>query len=250
MAIVPTPKPVFANVPNASGVPPMVRKAGAVQANIVGLVTDVAEVIQLFQAPQWGIFDLYGAPVLASSSTIQQIVASVTGTLTQIGSLFGLSGSATFTCSVGSLEFRQDYRISSAPQEQGAFLSYNKVQNPFDGHVTFLVGGTQAQRSGFLATVAALCASMNLYSLVMPEATYPSVNVTHYDFRRTSHSGVSLLAVDVWVEQVRVTGTTAYSNTNTATPSGADPVNGGTVQPVSPGASNGQAYPPVGNGYT
>jgi hypothetical protein len=151
------------------------------------------------------------------------------------------------------LDFRQNYRISTAPQEQGAFLSYNKVQDPFDGRVTFLVGGTQGQRAAFLSTVAALAASMNLYALVMPEVTYPSVNVTHYDFRRTSRSGVSLLAVDVWVEQVRVTGTTAYSNTNTATPSGADPVNGGNVQPLSPAQNSnasGQQSIPAAGGLT
>ena len=230
--IPPTPKPQFPNVPVASGVPPVLRQIGTAQTTIVGLVSDAAQIIQLFQAPQWGLFDLGGNPVLASSSTIQQLIGSITGTLNQIGSLLGIAGTATFTCSVGSLDIRQDYRISTAPQEQGAFLSYNKVQAPFDGRVTFLVGGTAAQRSAFLATVAALTASMSLFSLVMPEFTFPSVNVTHYDLTRTARAGVSLLAVDVWVEQVRVTGTTGFSNT--ATPSGADPVNAGTVQPIPP----------------
>lgn len=228
----------------------MLRRPGVSGAAVVGLIADAAQFIQLFQAPRWGIYDLYGTPVLASASTVQQLVASIEGTLNQIGSLFGIAGSATFACSVGSMDFRRDYRLSTAPQEQGAFLSYNKVQDPFDGRVTFLVGGTEAQRAAFLSTVDALAASMNLYALVMPEVTYPSVNVTHYDFRRTSRSGVSLLAVNVWVEQVRVSGTTAYSNTNTATPSGADRVNGGNVQPLapsqSPNVSGQQSVPPAG----
>jgi hypothetical protein len=230
-------------------VPPVLRPVGQAQTAIVGLAADAAQIAQLFQAPQWGIYDRNGSPVLASSSTVAQIVNSVAGTLTQIGSLFGFSGSASFACSVGSLDFRQDYRISTAPQEQGSFLSYNKVQDPFAGRVTFLVGGNDAQRSAFLATVAALVASISLFALVMPEMTYPSVNCTHFDFRRTARSGVSLLAVDVWVEQVRITGTTQY----TATPSGADPVNAGAVQPVSPndvsGSSGGapvSAFVPAG----
>jgi len=48
---------------------------------------------------------------------------------------------------------------------------------------------------------------------------------------------VTLLVVDVWVEQVRVTGTSQFSNT--AQPAGADQVNGGTVQPQS--LTSGQA---------
>lgn len=239
--------PLTPNVPQAPGVPPIVRQAGSVQSTVVGLVTDAAQIVQMFQAPKWGLFDQTGKPILASSSTMQQVVASVTGAFQQIGSLVGLSGAATFTVSVGSVDFRQDYRIASAPQEQGAFLSYNKVQVPFDGRVTFLVGGTQAQRQAFLSTVQTLAASMTLYSLVMPDATYPSVNVTHFDFRRTAVRGVSLLSVDVWVEQVRVTGATAYSSSNprgngtstgnTASPTGSDQVNTGSVQPTTPDTS-------------
>lgn len=243
MAIVPTPKPTYPDVPVAPGVPPVLRQAGATQATIVQLASDAISVAQLFLAPQWGIYDLYGNPVLASSSTISQIVASVAGTLGQIGSLFGLSGDASFACSVGGLEFHQDYRISNAPQEQGAFLSYNKVQEPFVGRVTFYVGDSPSQRAGFLATVSALCASLQLYSLVMPEATYPSVNLTHYDFRRTAESGVSLLAVDVWCEQVRVSGTTAFSNVD----------NGSNVQPISPSQNpnaSGQSAVPAAGGLT
>lgn len=247
MAIPPTPKPAYPNVPVAPGVPPVNRQPGFSPSTIVGLVADAAQIIQLFQAPQWGIYDLQGNPVLASASTVQQLVASIDGTLNQIGSLFGASGAATFACSVGDLDFRWDYRISSAPQEQGAFLSYNKVQNPFDGRMTFLVGGAAAQRAAFLSTVNTLVASMNLYALVMPELTYPSINITHYDFRRTSRSGVSLLAVGVWFEQVRVSGTTAYSNTTAATPSGANAASLGNVQPVSP---SGQQAPTTGANVT
>jgi hypothetical protein len=64
---------------------------------------------------------------------------------------------------------------------------------------------------------------------VTPEQVYSSVNITHYDYRRTSTNGVGLLTVDVWGTQVRVTGDAAFSQTQA--PSGADPVNGGVVSP-------------------
>ena len=231
MAIPPIVKPQYPNVPTAPGVPPMLRQVGAIQATAVLLVADGVQIGQMFQAPQWGIYTAVGgAPLLASSSTVQQVVNSVEGTLNQLGIISGYAGAASFACSVGALGFNQDYRISSAPQEKGAFLSYNKVQQPFESHVTFIVGGTEASRSAFLKQVDKMAAAFDLYVLVTPDATYPSVNVTHYDYRRTNRSGVTMLTVDVWVEQVRVTGTTAYSNT--ATPSGADPVNVGSVQGV------------------
>ena len=237
MALPPILKPQYPNVPFAAGVPPVLRSVGAVQAGAVQLVTDGGLIAQLFQAPMWGIYSTSGAPVLASSSTIQQIVNSVEGTIAQLSLIAGYSGAASFACSVGAVEFSQDYNLASAPQEQGAFLSYNKVQNPFNGHVTFVVGGNAASRGAFLSTVAGLAASFDLFNLVMPDFTYYSVNVTHYDYRRTGRSGVSMLAVDVWVEQVRVTGTTAYSNT--ATPSGASAVNGGGVQALPASATPG-----------
>ena len=247
MALPPIVKPQYPNVPNAPGVPPMLRQIGAIQATAVLLGADAIQIAQMFQSPMWGIYAYGGAPILASSSTVQQIVNSVEGTISQLAVIAGYAGSASFACSVGSLGFSQDYRISSAPQEQGAFLSYNKVQNPFESHISFIVGGTAASRSAFLSTIDALAASFSLFNLVTPEVVYHSVNVMHYDYRRTNRSGVAMLTVDVWVEQVRVTGTTAYSNT--ATPSGADPVNVGSAQGVPlPAGANPEAggAPPAG----
>jgi hypothetical protein len=209
---------VYPNVPTAPGVPPLLRQAGAVQSTVVALAADAVSVAGMLQGPQWGLFTAAGAPAFAgaTSSNILNAAAGAIGVTNQ---------------SVLDLEFSQDYAIATAPQEQGAFLSYNKVSRPFTARVTYAVSGLASFRTAFLQQVQSLISSLTLLSLVMPDYTYPSCNVTHYDFRRTSRSGVTLLIVDIWVEQVRVTGTAAFSNTNTASPSAADPVNGGTVQP-------------------
>jgi hypothetical protein len=213
MPIPVTEKPQFPSVPQAPGVPPVLRQIGAVQNDTVLLVTDAAQVLALFASPQWGIFSSGGAPAITADTVLD-------------------------------VEYRQENRISTAPQEQGSFLSYNKVSDPFTARVTFAQGDSAAERSAFLNQILAVQASLDLFSLVTPEITYPSVNVTHHDYRRTSIRGVTLLVVDVWVEQVRVTGTSQFSNT--AQPGGANQVNGGTVQPQAPTASQQAAFPAGG----
>lgn len=214
-------KPEFPNVPIAIGVPPLLRPAGAVfaVAAAVALTADAAGIFGTFGAPLWGIFDQSGNPVIVSDTVID-------------------------------FAFRKEWKISDAPQEQGAFMSYNKVELPFDGPITFAKSGPDYQRTAFLQSIEQAVASLELFSLVMPERIYPSCNVTRYSFRRSQRQGVQLILVDVWVEEVRVTGTTQFTNPTTASPSGADPQNGGTVQALppaqNPGTAGQQSVAPAG----
>jgi hypothetical protein len=213
-----TPKPQYPDVPQSPGVPPLLRQAGNVQNNIGLLASDAVSVLRLFNPAQWGLFDSSGQPAFGTPGG---------GIVSAALQVLGAGGQ-----SVGDIEYRLDYRIATAPQEMGAFLSYNKVSTPFNGRVSYIVGGLESQRGAFLQQVLAAEQALTLYSLVMPEITYPSCNVTHHDYRRTSQRGVALIVVDVWVEEVRISGTTQYSNTQQ--PSGANPTNGGTVQPQTP----------------
>lgn len=219
MPIPVTPKPTYPDVPQAPGVPPLLRRAGQIQSIVVLAVADAAIVLSslgLLGGPQWGLFTQAGAPAFgAASSGIATVITNL---------LSGGSG-----LSVGDVEFRLDHRISTAPQEQGAFSSFNKVSTPFNGRVTYIVSGTEAQRTQFLSQALALQKSLTLLSLVMPEYSYPSCNVVHHDFRRTASKGVTMIEVDIWVEEIRFTATAAFSNT--AAPSGAAQVNNGTAQP-------------------
>lgn len=137
---------------------------------------------------------------------------------------------------VAAFDYKQDWVISDHPLERGAFESYNKVQVPFDIRVVYTAGGSEANRAALLRSIEAIAGTLNLYEVVTPEAVYPSVNVVHYDYRRTALNGVGLLVVSVWCLEVRVTvrDSSGGSFTSPAAPSGAEQINGGTVQPTQP----------------
>lgn len=141
--------------------------------------------------------------------------------------------------SVADMSYRQDWNISDYPLEKGAFESYNKVQVPFDVRLRFVSGGSESNRAALLSSIASVAGTLTLYSAVTPEKVYSSVNVKHYDYRRTAVNGVGMIILDVWCEEVRVTSNTTFANT--AAPSGAGQVNDGTVQPVSPSAAQAAA---------
>jgi len=240
------PLPAFPTVLAYPGVPPLPVPPGGVNlvAPILAAV-DVAGLSALVGGPQWGIFSQDGTPVLQADS-------------------------------VNSVDYERGYLVSDYPQEQGAFQSYNKVQVPYDAAVSFLTSDT---RYSFLNSIEAACNSLMLVVVVTPEITYPSANLVRYKIRtRTSRSGVTMVTVDVWLKEIRVTAGASLSS-STAAPSGlpntmgitsplpagvtqtglpnaqspdaASPVSGGSVQPVPPekpvvppATPPDQAYPP------
>lgn len=209
MPIIPVPQ--YPNVPNAPGVPPLSRASRA--QNSIVLATNVLGFVrQIFLGAQWGIFSEDGLPLLLGDS-------------------------------VKGFDYKNDSRLADFPIEKGGFGNYNKVQTPWDARFSFTVGGSDAARAQFLTTCEKLIKNLTMVVGVTPEITYPSANVSHYDLRRTSTAGVTLLTVDVWLQEVRQTATRSFANANTAEPSGTDTVNGGTVQPQTPTAGQEAALP-------
>lgn len=231
MPIPVTPKLAYPNVPNLPGVPSVPHQSGivAAQNTVALLASDALTLVNLFAPSRWGLFTQGGSPAFSSLPDVPSLggLISIAGAALN---LLGMGGQ-----SVLEVDFRNDTRIATASQEQGAFLSYNKVATPFNGRVSYAVGGLEAQRAAFLQAAQDLqngSRALELLNLVMPEFTYFNVNVVHVDFRREARRGISLFVVDVWVEEVRLTGTSAFTSTKTA--SGASPVNGGTVQSMTP----------------
>jgi len=213
----------FPNVPIAPGVPPLPRDPGAAIAAVELLVADAISVFGLFDQQRWGLFK-NNLPVVVADNVV-------------------------------SFDFKQDYTVSNYPLEQGAFESYDKVTVPFDVRLQFSMGGSELDRQEFLQSITAIAGTLDLFDAVTPEQVYPSVNVVHCDYRRTSGSGLGLLVVDVWCLQVRVTAQTSFSSStvnpsgalagassgagagafqsgNTKAPAGADPIGVGNVQPT------------------
>ena len=195
-------KPRYPDVPKAPGVPPLQRAFGVVNA-ISLIAADVQLLLNAFAGPRWGIFTTSGKPWLIGDSVV-------------------------------GVDLKRDYRLADYPVEKGGFATYNKVATPYDARLSFTVGGTDADRAGFLALVEQMAGSLDLYSVVMPEFTYPRMNVAHYDLSRTAKTGATLLRVDVWLQEVRTSATSAFTSTATQAPSGTSPVDGGNVQPATP----------------
>lgn len=187
----------------AFGIPSLLNQVAQVTNNIALVSADVANVLNMFVGPQWGIGQ-NGLFVLTPDSII-------------------------------SVDLKKDWHLPDYPMEPNSFGNYNKVNTPFDVRVQMTKGGTVAERSAFLDAVETIAQSTDLYDVVMPERVLSNVNVTHFDYRRTSTAGAGLLTVDLWLIQIRIAAAPSYANT--AQPSGADPVNTGTVQPQPP-ASN------------
>lgn len=193
--------PIYPNVPNAPGVPPVLRRA--VEAVGSPLILAIADTLGLdwdFGFPRWGIY--------------------------REGQL------AIRPDSFGGLEFRQDWAIADFPLEQGAFETYDKVNSPYALRIRLSAGGSEANRTSFLRTAHELSDSDDMFDVLTPEKTYTQVNISHLDYRRESRNGAGLITVDLWFLEIRMNAVTAFSDTKQ--PQGASPVSNGTVQPTEP----------------
>lgn len=192
----------FPNVPNVPGVPPLLRNALNTGLGVITALTrDGIGVAARALTTQWGLFSTAGLPVL-------------------------------FADSCAAFDYRKEYSVSTFPLEEGGFESYNKVATPFDVRLTMVKGGSESERTAFLATVDRAVDSLSLYTAVTPEVSYPSVNAVSYSYRREARAGATLLIVEIGLTEIRETVTTAF--TNTRQPEGQDTVNVGPVRPLEP----------------
>lgn len=148
----------------------------------IGVAILIADAVLIPGAlfPQWGIY-LDGFPVVVADNVLT----------------FG---------------FKKGARLSKYPQEKGAFATYNKVAIPGEPRLRYSTGGSIADRTTFLASIAPLIGDINLYDVVSPEAAYFSYNVINYDYDRHADNA-GLIEVDVWLEEVVIAGSSSFSNT-------------------------------------
>lgn len=168
------------DIPKVPGVPTLPSYS---PNNVALLVADAVTLLTGFLGPQWGVF---------------------------------LDGVQAFDYnSVVDFDYKQDWTVADYPVEDGAFLSYDKVQLPFDVRVRLASGGSEFERQALLTEVRAAANTLNLYDVVTPEETYSSCNIVHVDFKRTNLDGVGMILIDVWFQQIRQTATSTFSNTQT-----------------------------------
>jgi hypothetical protein len=205
-----TVKDLFASVPGVSSImtsnPAFSQIMSLSNFDALGnglslLTGDDPGVGSLTASPEWGVFDDGGQPVAIADSFV-------------------------------SIEHMKDWRVANFPVAPNGFAAYNKVETPYEERITFAKGGTLQQKETFLQDIDDAVASLDLFTVVTPEVTYANANLVHYDYRRQSRQGVTLLLVEIGVMQVRVSASQTFSNTRSPAANAAQ--NGGTVQPQSP----------------
>jgi hypothetical protein len=208
-------KPQYPSIPKTSGAPNVNRPNAYVQV-VDAIITAKEAVSELFSifgsGAKFGIFDSNLNLVFSGDSTV-------------------------------SFEFRQEWRISDYPIEQGSFTSYNKVLTPFEVRMTFTVGGNVTNRNAALAVLLSLCNSLALYTVVTPEQTYGPVSISHIDYRKQATRGATLLQIDVWLTNINVS-TLAVLSVTQQPDSSSNPTTPAVSDPQSPSAS------PTANGGT
>ncbi len=189
----------FPNVPDVAGVPPLARDPLAAPFIVILLAADAVLLFSGFITKlEWGLFQ-NGLPLVTADSVV-------------------------------TMGYKQDWSISNYPVEGGAFETYDKVQLPFEIRLQFSKGGSSLDKAAFLASIAAIAGTTNLYDVYTADAFYSSVTVMRYNYDREALKGVGLLVVDIYVIQVSVTATQQFSNT--VNPASASPSSTGISQPL------------------
>ena len=177
-------------IPN---IPKLPRNVGGALIKFGG-----AALIQAIFGNYWGIFGQNGIPLLLSDN-------------------------------VTSVKHQNTSKVSNAPVERGSFASYNKVGDPFTVTVQMTKGsGGVFMRGAFLALLDALANSTDLFLVITPEAVYPNMAITGYDYAREASDGARLLKVNIHLAEVRQV-TVKYTKTKSEGAQAQQ--DGGKVQP-------------------
>jgi hypothetical protein len=202
MPIEPITKALYPLVPQLPGVPPLLRSGAqlfdTITLGFLGVGDALNSIIGTGQQ-SWGIFDEAGNPAAEWDS-------------------------------FNAVRFRNAATISTYPVEEGGFVTYNKVASPFDIQVVLTCAGSDARISQFLVDLEAMQKTISLYTVVMPEFTFSSVNVVEYDFQRTKDSGSHMIIATLNCQEVRQTAITDFSNNQN--PEADSPKSLGQVQTV------------------
>ncbi len=184
-ALVTLASPLYPNVPDLPGVPPVARQVGSTLLAASPLVSSaVANLITGGpQVEKWGILDAsYNFAVVADSFV--------------------------------KVDFDRSMKISDYPVEKGQFSSYNKVHVPYSGTVSLAQGGTNGDRATFFAATNAVEESLQPFYVMTPEGSFGPVSIDRVSYERTATNGARLIIAHLHFTQIRVAppiGTTSAS---------------------------------------
>lgn len=105
--------------------------------------------------------------------------------------------------SVIDFDIKNESKVLTSPIEKDSFAAYNKVETPLDIYVTLGFQGDMSAQAQALSTLDKYIKETTVVSLVTPTATYLNLTVESYTFKRSSESGMTLLAPEVHLLEVR-----------------------------------------------
>lgn len=208
----------------ANGIPALLDNAAYVANTSILLAGDVLVAANMFKPSGWAVYGWVSGgvgridindPVFVVASAASKIASSVANGFTNPLGLAGGAGSK-MPDSIVSMDYKREYKISDAPQELGAFQSYNKVQRPATIHLRMAKGGSAADRNAFIAWIESQAAGTKLLAIQTPEQTYGGYCIQDFDYRKSSTDGAGIAIVDVEFLQIRET---VVSTLGKATPS-------------------------------
>lgn len=114
-----------------------------------------------------------------------------------------------------SIDYTQETKVIHAPTET-AFVAYNKVLAPKELSMQACIRQKDTNDMGKFTRVLGLLAdSTRIVSVITPERTYPSLNITSFNFSRNHDDGVDQIIFDfkfIEVKEVK----SEYSNVQVA----------------------------------
>ncbi len=177
------PKSLYPLVPNAPGVPALLRSGAQLLDTLtlgyLGIGNALTQLIGA-EPTKWGVFDSNGDQIAPYDS-------------------------------VFAVGYQNDSRVSDYPIEMGSFASYNKVDNPFDVIVTLNCGGNEDQRAAFMSAVESARRSLQTYTVLTPEHTYHSVNFTSISVQRSTREGANMIVAQLTGREIRERASAAYA---------------------------------------
>lgn len=219
------PRIQFPDVPNASGVPQVLRQLPAGPPAILGTAAGVAQLLRSFMSqPVWGVFKPVDDTTTQkqTSDGLEEVVVTAKKKQTPV----------VVPDSILDFGYQKEWTITSAQTQKGGFSDYNRVATPFEARVRMSKGGSEKDRTTFLKQIETLD-SIQLYDIVTPEKVYLNCNFSRIELSREGERGAYFLQnVDLYFREIRVV-TSQYSKTQIAKPipvSAANVQNNGTQQ--------------------
>lgn len=183
MPIPTIPKSLYPLVPNAPGVPALLRNGAQLLDTLTQGAFGIGKALTSLigaEPIKWGVFDSSG------------------NTIAPYDSVFAVN-------------YQNEARISDYPLEKGSFASYNKVDNPFDVLVTLNCGGTEDQRAAFIIAIENARRSLEKFTVMTPEYTYRNINFVGVSWQRSTREGAYMITAHLTGREIRERASAAYS---------------------------------------